>query len=101
MTIERDRQRFALALASPNPAVALHDLAKILKDEGMGQVAMYHLFAEFQRMIDGDDPRYDAIVDNMDLVWGDGWAKGRALYEAKLTDADIAESGTATDGGEM
>ena len=97
MTAERDRQRFEQALASPDRATALHELAKALKAEGMGQVAMYHLFAEFQQRIDGDDPRYDAIVDNMDLVWGGGWAKGRALYETELTDADIAEPGAAPD----
>src|SRR4051812_49284315 len=99
MPIERDRQRFELALASFDPATALHELAKALKAEGMGQVAMYHLFAEFQRAIDGDDPRYDAVVDNMDLVWGGGWAKGRALFETELTDADIAEQSAPADGG--
>jgi hypothetical protein len=65
----------------------------------MGQVAMYHLFAEFQRKIDGDDPCSDAILDNMDLIWGGGWAKGRALFETELTDADIAEPGAAPDHG--
>jgi len=66
-----------------------------LKAEGVGQVAMYHLFAEFQRKTDSADPRYDAIVDNMDLIWGGGWAKDRALFERELTNADIAEPGDA------
>lgn len=91
MTTARERQRFALALASPDPATALHALAKALQAEGMAQVALYHLFAEFQQETDGDDPRYDAIVDTMDLIWGGGWAKGRALYDTELTSADIAE----------
>src|SRR3954470_17421692 len=91
MTADRDRQRFELALSSLNPSVALHELAKALKAEGMVQVAMYNLFAEFQRKIDSDDPRYDAILDNMDLIWGGAWAKGRALFESELTDADISE----------
>jgi hypothetical protein len=94
---ERNRQRFALALSSPDYASALHELAKALKAEGMGQVTMYRLFAEFQQTIAGDDPRSDAILDNMDLIWGGGWAKGRALFETELTDADIAESGSAED----
>src|SRR4051794_10800784 len=97
MTAERDRQRFELALASPDPAFTLHELAKALKTEGMGQVAMYHLFAEFQHKIDGDDPRYDAVVDTMDLIWGGSWAKGRALYDTELTSADIAEPRAAAD----
>jgi hypothetical protein len=101
MTAERDRQRFEVALASPDPAIAIRELAETLKAEGMGQVAMYHLFAEFQRKIDGDDPGYDAIVDNMDSIWGGGWAKGRALFETDLTNADIAEPNAATDGGDM
>jgi len=91
MTAERNRQRFELALVSPDPSIALHELAKALKAEGMGQVAMYHLFAEYQQKVEGEDPRHDAIVDNMDLIWGGGWAKGRALFESELTSADIAE----------
>lgn len=97
MSTDRDRQRFELALSSPDPSVALHELAKTLKAEGIGQVAMYHLFGEFQKKIEGDDPRYDAILDNMDLIWGGGWAKGRALFETELTDADLAEPGAAAD----
>jgi hypothetical protein len=91
MTVERDRLRFETALASPNPSSALRELAKSLKAEGMGQVSLYHVFAEFQQKIDCDDPRYDAIIDNMDLIWGGGWAKGRALFERELTSADITE----------
>lgn len=59
---------------------------------------MYHLFAEFQRIVDSDDPRYDALLDNIDLIWGGYWAKGRALFETELTAAEIAEPGAAADG---
>ena len=93
MSAERNRQRFELALSSTDPATALHELARALKSEGMTQVAVYHLFAEFQQKIDGNDPRHDAISDNMDLIWGGSWAKGRALFEMELTDADIPERG--------
>jgi hypothetical protein len=98
MTGERDRQRFELALSSPDPTIALHELAKTLKAEGLGQVAMYHLFAEFQQKADENDPRLDAILDNMDLIWGGGWAKGRALFETELSSADIADPNAAADG---
>jgi hypothetical protein len=97
MSAERDRQRFELALSSANPGTALHELAKSLKAEGMGQVAMYHLFAEFQQKTDDDDPRYDRITDIMDMIWGGGWAKGRALFETELTNADIAAPGSDAD----
>jgi hypothetical protein len=80
-------------LSSPDPATPFHELAIALKAEGMGQVAMYHLFAEFQPKIGGDDPRSDAILDNMDLIWGGGWAKGRALFDTELTSADVAKPG--------
>ncbi len=97
MSTERDRQRFELALSTPNPGAALHELAKSLKADGRGQVAMYHLFAEFQQKTDDDDPRHDRITDIMDMIWGGGWAKGRALFETELTDADIAKPDSDAD----
>ena len=91
MSADQNRQRFEVALASPNPGTALYELAKALKAEGMGQVAMYHLFAEFQQKTDDDDPRYDRITDIMDMIWCGGWAKGHALFETELTNADVGE----------
>src|SRR3954469_25131805 len=99
MATDSQRHRFERALSAPDPAVALHDLAKALKAEGMGQVAMYRLFEEYQLKVAQDDPRHDAILDNMDLIWGGGWAKGRALFETELTNVEIAEPGTPADGG--
>ena len=84
------RARFGQALADAQPHGALHALAKSLKAEGVGQVTIYRLFAEYQVKIDGGDTRYDAIVDNMDLIWGGPWAKGGALFDRELTDADVA-----------
>jgi hypothetical protein len=91
MTTSADRQRVEEALISPDPAAALHVLAKELKAEGMGQVAMYHLFAEYKRKTESDEPLNDAVLDTMDLIWGGGWAKGRAIFETELTNNDIAE----------
>ena len=54
MTTSADRQRIEEALISPDPAAALHILARELKAEGMGQVAMYRLFAEYQRKTASD-----------------------------------------------
>jgi hypothetical protein len=97
VSAERDRQRFELALSSPDAGTALEELAKSLKAEGMGQMAMYHLFAEFQQKTDHDDPRHDHITAIMDMIWGGGWAKGRALFETELTSVDIAEPGSDAD----
>jgi hypothetical protein len=84
------RTRFEEALADAQPYAALHALARSLKDEGIDQVSIYRLFREYLVKTDGNDPRYDAIADNMDLIRGGPWAKGGALFESDLTDADVA-----------
>jgi hypothetical protein len=89
MVTDALRQRFDQALRSPHPSSALNALAQALKAEGMTQVALYHLFAEYQAKLDAADPRYDAVLDNLDLIWGGPWAKGHALFEEELTGADI------------
>ncbi|WP_020474959.1 hypothetical protein [Zavarzinella formosa] len=90
MTMNSDRRRFEQALSSSEPSAALSVLAVELKIEGMGQAAMYRLFAEHQQTMNSNDPCYDAILDQMNLIWGGGWAKGRALFEKELTEADLA-----------
>jgi len=89
------QSRFEAAIHSPDPCSAFDDLAKALKIEGVGQVAMYHLFAEYQVKTSGNDPLNDAVLDTMDLIWGGGWAKGRALFDRELTSADVAAPDTA------
>ena len=51
----------------------------------MGQVAIYRLFSEQQQELSGDDPRCDAVVDTMELIWGGPWAKGHALFDEELS----------------
>lgn len=82
-------QKFKAALDSTNPSENLYLLAVSLRDEGTTQIELYALFAHFQEATSGDDPRYDAIVDTMDLIYGGGWAKGRALYDTQLQDEQI------------
>lgn len=84
-------QRLAKALKASDPRAAVQELACTLRDEGMGQRAMYLLFAAQQKRLSGDDPRYDAVVDTMDLIRGGPWAKGSALFEFELTDAQLGE----------
>lgn len=62
--------RFEEAFRSPNPAEELYRLAVSLRDEGTPQIVLYELFSHFQVATSGDDPRYDAIVDTMDLIYG-------------------------------
>ena len=89
MITDEMRMRFEAAMQDTNPRAALHALAVMLKSGGTRQVELYHLFSEYLQKIDGNDPRYDAIADNMDLIWGGAWAKGNALFEEELTEADV------------
>ena len=85
-----ERQRLVDAMGQSDPATAVLELAQRLRDEGMGQVTMFRLFSEQQQELSGDDPRYDAIVDTMDLIWGGPWAKGRAFFDEELTNERLA-----------
>jgi hypothetical protein len=85
-----ERRRLADALESPDPNRAVLDLARTLRAEGMGQVAMFRLFSEQQQRISSDDSRLDAVLDTMDLIWGGPWAKGRALFDDELSEERLA-----------
>jgi hypothetical protein len=77
-------QRFEVGFCSENPAKELHRLAVSLRDEGVTQAEVYGLFQHFQTATPGDDPRYDAIVDTMDLIHGGPWAKGGDIFPTPL-----------------
>ena len=77
-------QRFEEAFQSKNPAAELYRLTVSLRDEGVPQTELYELFQRFQTATSGDDPRYDAIVDTMDLIHGGPWAKGGELFPKAL-----------------
>lgn len=83
--------RLQEALSGDDHSVAVPELARRLCDEGMEQFDMYLLFSKFQQSCDSDDPRYDSIVDTMDLIGGGRWAKGRAFYDHELTDDEIEQ----------
>jgi hypothetical protein len=77
-------QKFEEAMRAANPEKSLYHLAVSLRDEGMSQTDLYALFQKFQVQTSGEDPRYDAIVDTMDLIYGGSWAKGHALFSTEL-----------------
>jgi hypothetical protein len=83
---DEERRRLLEALDSADPASAVPALAHALRAEGMGQVAMYRLFSEQQQRLSGEDPRYDPVVDTMDLIWSGVWARSGALFDEELTD---------------
>ena len=88
-------QRLQAALQSDSPAQAVLALARMLRDEGMPQVALYRLYLDaLQRhneKASDNDTLYDALADTMDLIWGGGWAKGHALFDQALTQARLAQ----------
>jgi len=84
-------RRFEQALSSENPSQELSRLAITLRDEGVSQVELYDLFEHSQIATPGDDPRYDTIVDTMELICGGPWAKGHGLFQTELTEAQINE----------
>jgi hypothetical protein len=83
--MKNGRERLMVAENAPEPASAVRELAQALRAEGMGQAAMYRLFSDQQQRLSGEDPRYEAVVDTMDLIWGGPWAKGGALFDDELT----------------
>lgn len=73
------------ALSESQPADALATLAKTLKAEGISQIEMYRLFDEYRgrHQNDGDETRYDAILDTMDFITG--WCSPSArLFDTEL-----------------
>ena len=89
MATDAMRALFEKGLKAPQPLAALEALAKSLKSEGMSQVAIYLLFEEYQMNAEGNDSLYDAIVDNMEIIWSGPWAKGRGLFDTELTSEQI------------
>ena len=79
------RTRLLEAMNADDPFTSVFSLARTLRDEGMPQLTMFRLFSEQQQRLSGDDPRYDAIVDAMDLIVSGPWAKGRGLFDLELT----------------
>jgi hypothetical protein len=58
----------------------------------MDQISLYRLFEFYLVGTDGGDPKYDAIADTMEMIYGGPWAKGRDLFDQELTEADLGAS---------
>jgi hypothetical protein len=86
--------RFDEALASGDTSASLEALARSMKTEGMGQLALYRRLAGFLSQIHSDDPRHRPVVEVMDLVWGEPWARGRSLFDRPLDEAAAIEAGS-------
>lgn len=71
----------------------IYQLARDLRDEGVGQVALHQIFTDGLRSLDPDDALYDALTDTLDEIWGGGWAKGGGLYQEELSEARLCHSG--------
>ena len=84
--MKNECERLFAAMNATDPANAVLNLAQTLRAEGMGQAVMYRLFSEQHERLSGENPRYDALADTMDLIWGGPWAKGGDLFDEQLTD---------------
>lgn len=70
MITESMRARMEAALQASSPVIALSELARTLKTEGMSQQEMKLLFDQYRvrHESDVDETKYDAILDTMDLI---------------------------------
>jgi hypothetical protein len=87
------RSRLLDVLHGSSPTTAVTHLAQTLKAEGMGQVAMYKLFTSVLHEVEAYAALCDALTDTMDLIWGGGWAKGRALFDEELSERRLEGEG--------
>jgi len=76
---------FKAKLQDASPPEALLAMAVQLRDNGLGQPELYSLFSYFQQRLSPEDPRYDAVVDTMDLIESGPWAKGHGLFPSQLS----------------
>jgi hypothetical protein len=83
---------FRLGLRSHDPRQSLYRLARRLIEHGVGQIDLLRLFSWYQQRVSPEDPSYDAIVDNMDLIHSGPWAKGRELFPSEAGEYESAES---------
>jgi len=80
---------FKTRLQEAVPHDALLTLARELRDCGSSQLDLYCIFSCFQQRLSPEDPRYDAIVDTMDLIWSGERAKGSGLFSSALDEASV------------
>jgi len=83
------KEKFEIALESNDPSESLWKLAHDLRNQGMKQIELYFLYEHYHQLVDADDPKYDAIVDSLDIIWGGAWAIANALYEHELTSEEV------------
>jgi hypothetical protein len=95
------REKFAAALATPDVASSLYELAQTLKREGMTQLEMYRFFDEFRARLhhDDDSAQYNAVLDTMDFIagWGNRarWIFDRELDRTLYDKAFMKDDGKA------
>ena len=83
-------ERLQVAILESQPFEALSALAKILRDEGMSQVALYRLCdtARAKYHGDADETIFNAILDTMDFIVG--WCQpSHSLFEAHPPEDEV------------
>lgn len=83
--------RFDVALGASEPDAALYALAKTLRDEAVSQLALFELYFRYQQRLGlspEEDRRYDAVVDNLEVIHSGPWAKRWRLFPGELSQAE-------------
>jgi hypothetical protein len=85
-------RRFEEAMRTEHPFAPLHELASSLRDGGTSQFDLYLLFEHFFILVQDNEPNnevlYEAITDNMDLIWG--WCSSdRSLFETTINEDEL------------
>ena len=78
-SLDHAKRRILQVLESSADAASVTALARELRDDGVSQRDLYRLFSDQLILADGDDPRYDAIADTLDLIQSGPWSKGNAF----------------------
>ena len=90
MVTDELRRRLVQALRGDAGGGTMLALAVLLRDEGVEQITLYRLFAEYFERTAADDPLYESLQNVLDAIWGGSWAKGNELFNRVLTDAEVA-----------
>jgi hypothetical protein len=82
------QEQLEAAREAPNPFEALYGIAESLRNSGVSQVGLYHVFTEFleKHRNDNDETFFDNIADVLDCIWSGGWGKKGDLFDGSPND---------------
>ena len=82
--------RLTALLATQPERSAVEAFARLERDEGAGQPALYAAFIHVLVNEPDDSPAVDLLTDTLDLIHSGPWAKGRGLFPDNLDELEQA-----------